>query len=206
MFQGPFRSYQEKIHTDIMDGYFPSELQSRFPDGVTFQVTDKHKEVFQEQRRWNDLPGSGPDYKFLNRLAKSAVREGRIVHIRGAVEEALQGSEENEMPKEILVESPQLSKEQSTQNIAVSTLRIRSESGDKTYKVRMLSSETLANLRHYLPLCRAPDLASYNIIRPFPYCVYEDDTCTLEEIGLVPNAFQVIRARSGGGTNKQSQK
>ncbi|XP_041439840.1 UBX domain-containing protein 11 isoform X2 [Xenopus laevis] len=231
LFQGPFRSYQEKstqlCMRDIMDGYFPSELQNRFPDGVTFQVTDNRNVVFQEQSRWDDFPGSGQTVgssgnniqtskkpglqlstdQFLNRLPKSVVRGGRIVDIRGAVKDTLQGSEENEMPKEILVESPQLSKEQSTQkNIAVSTLRIRSVSGEKTYKVRMLSSETLADLRNYLSICRAPDLSSYNIISPFPYCVYEDDTSTLEEIGLVPNAFLVLRARSGEGAQKQSQK
>lgn len=68
MFDGPFRSYEEHsaqvccsedfyrklpahswLHLsilrflqqcmqDIMDGYFPSELQHRFPDGVPFEV------------------------------------------------------------------------------------------------------------------------------------------------------------------------
>ncbi|KAE8623868.1 hypothetical protein XENTR_v10005763 [Xenopus tropicalis] len=195
MFQGPFRSYKEKSTQlcirDIMDGYFPSELQARFPNGVTFQVTDNRNVIFQEQRRWDDFPGSGQTIgssgsnlqtnkkpgpqlstdQFLNRLPKSVIRGGRIVHVRSAVREALQGSEENEMPKEILVESPQLSKEQSTQdNMVVSTLRIRSESGDKTYKVRMLSSETLADLRNYLSSCRYVFfvfLKSYNIFSLF---------------------------------------
>uniref|UniRef100_A0A3B5MK89 UBX domain-containing protein 11 n=1 Tax=Xiphophorus couchianus TaxID=32473 RepID=A0A3B5MK89_9TELE len=42
MFDGPFRSYQEhstqQCMQDLMDGYFPSELQQRFPDGVPFEV------------------------------------------------------------------------------------------------------------------------------------------------------------------------
>ncbi|EMP31068.1 Absent in melanoma 1-like protein [Chelonia mydas] len=42
MFNGPFRSYEEpstqQCLQDIMDGYFPSELQTRYPDGVPFQV------------------------------------------------------------------------------------------------------------------------------------------------------------------------
>lgn len=67
MIDGPFRSYREhstqvsgmqryctRLHTaaaanrcsshlqqflqDLMDGYFPSELQSRFPDGIPFEV------------------------------------------------------------------------------------------------------------------------------------------------------------------------
>lgn len=64
VFEGPFRSYQDhstqvsgegpRLHAadasilrsshlqqflqDLMDGYFPSELQSRFPDGIPFEV------------------------------------------------------------------------------------------------------------------------------------------------------------------------
>uniref|UniRef100_A0A803THX8 UBX domain-containing protein 11 n=1 Tax=Anolis carolinensis TaxID=28377 RepID=A0A803THX8_ANOCA len=42
MFNGPFRPYEEpstqRCLRDIMDGYFPSELQRRYPDGVPFQV------------------------------------------------------------------------------------------------------------------------------------------------------------------------
>ncbi|NXN42780.1 UBX11 protein, partial [Rhinoptilus africanus] len=38
MFNGPFRPYEDpstqQCLQDIMDGYFPSELQMRYPDGV----------------------------------------------------------------------------------------------------------------------------------------------------------------------------
>ncbi|CAI9586162.1 unnamed protein product, partial [Staurois parvus] len=63
MFQGPFRSYQEpstqQCLKDIMDGYFPSELQERFPDGVIFQVKDLRGVVFRERRSWDEFPGTG---------------------------------------------------------------------------------------------------------------------------------------------------
>ena len=44
---------------DLMDGYFPSELQSRFPDGVPFQLTDQREVTFAP--RWSEegFPGSG---------------------------------------------------------------------------------------------------------------------------------------------------
>ncbi|ELU04902.1 hypothetical protein CAPTEDRAFT_219752 [Capitella teleta] len=42
MFSGPFRPFSDPLTqrcmADIMDGYFPSELQGRFPDGVPFSV------------------------------------------------------------------------------------------------------------------------------------------------------------------------
>lgn len=43
MFNGPFRPFTDTTTQaflrDILDGYFPSELQSRYPDGVPFQVS-----------------------------------------------------------------------------------------------------------------------------------------------------------------------
>lgn len=42
MFAGPFRPLSEattqECLQDIMDGFFPAELQNRFPDGVPFSV------------------------------------------------------------------------------------------------------------------------------------------------------------------------
>jgi hypothetical protein len=43
MFSGPFRPFSDPLTqrcmTDIMDGYFPSELQDRYPDGVPLSVS-----------------------------------------------------------------------------------------------------------------------------------------------------------------------
>ncbi|KAM9353454.1 UBX domain-containing protein 11 [Symphorus nematophorus] len=63
MFDGPFRSYQEdstqRCMQDLMDGYFPSELQERFPDGVPFEVHDRRDEEFIFRLPWNKFPGEG---------------------------------------------------------------------------------------------------------------------------------------------------
>ena len=42
-----------------MDGYYPSELQSRFPDGVPFQLTDCHDVTFKPREYSDIFPGSG---------------------------------------------------------------------------------------------------------------------------------------------------
>lgn len=42
LFNGPFRSYSDpttqQFLRDLFDGFFPTELQKRFPDGVPFNV------------------------------------------------------------------------------------------------------------------------------------------------------------------------
>ncbi|XP_053313118.1 UBX domain-containing protein 11 isoform X2 [Spea bombifrons] len=224
MFKGPFRSYREtttqQCLKDIMDGYFPSELQQRFPDGVPFQVTDKRNVVFRERSFWdefsepgqivgsknsgvqetNKLPGQQLSLdRFLSKLPKAVVREGQVLDIRGPIEELLQTSGTRNKLKEIMLDSPLVGAEEKGckgSPLAVCTLRIKSENGEHTYVVRMLPSETLGDLRTYLSHCRTSQTSSYDVIRRFPHCVYTDNSCTLQELGLVPNAFLLLRARS----------
>ncbi|VDL92131.1 unnamed protein product [Schistocephalus solidus] len=52
MFAGPFRCYTQtstlQVLQDILDGFFPSELQSRYPDGVPILVSDRRTEWYQQ--------------------------------------------------------------------------------------------------------------------------------------------------------------
>ena len=63
MFQGPFRPFTDPLThqcvQDLMDGYFPSELQARFPDGVPFQLTDCREVTFRPREYADIFPGSG---------------------------------------------------------------------------------------------------------------------------------------------------
>nr|DBA33757.1 TPA: hypothetical protein GDO54_001395 [Pyxicephalus adspersus] len=223
LFQGPFRSYQEpstqQCIKDIMDGFFPSELQALFPDGVIFQVKDLRDVVFRERRSWDEFPGTGqtiggaesnvretselPGHQlsvdqFLSRLPKCVVRGGRVLDIQGPIREALQGSK-GEKTQDILIDSPQLlsmekSNSRSQTDTVVCTLRVKSENGDDTYKVRMLSSETLGDLRTHLSQYRTTH-NDFDIINRLPYRVYDNNDCTLQEAELVPNAFLLLRRK-----------
>ena len=51
---GPFRSFDDaftrKFCIDIMDGFFPSELEAKYPDGVPFNLVDKRDIYFKDDR------------------------------------------------------------------------------------------------------------------------------------------------------------
>jgi hypothetical protein len=53
VFNGPFREFNDQktqqFCKDIMDGYFPTELQNRYPDGVPFDVVDKREVYFKDK-------------------------------------------------------------------------------------------------------------------------------------------------------------
>ncbi|XP_075120544.1 UBX domain-containing protein 11 [Leptodactylus fuscus] len=226
MFQGPFRSYQEsstqQCLRDIMDGYFPSELQARFPDGVTFQVTDMRNIMFRERRPWDQFPGTGHSVgcaeenpnetseipgsrhsiqQFLNRLPKSVIQGGRVMDIQGPVRDILLGPKADESLLESSLVSSMDVGYQKPANVC--TLRIKSEAGDHTYKVQMLPNETIGDLRACLSQHISSDVSSYDIISRYPHHVYDDDTCTLQEAGLVPNALLLLRRKKPKDPEKQ---
>ncbi|XP_063341900.1 UBX domain-containing protein 11 [Pelmatolapia mariae] len=136
MFDGPFRSYQEhstqQCMQDLMDGYFPSELQERFPDGVPFELHDRRYEEFHSRLPWETFPGEGqavcgdkdesasslsshlPGKKlttdqFLNKLPKLVVKAGRVIDIRNSLRAKLQGtSDVDSSSSVILIDTPSL--------------------------------------------------------------------------------------------------
>ncbi|XP_031708771.1 UBX domain-containing protein 11 [Anarrhichthys ocellatus] len=134
MFEGPFRSYQEhstqRCMQELMDGYFPSELQERFPDGVPFEVLDRRDQDFISRLPWNKFPGKGqatrgekdessnavssqlPGKKlstdqFLNRLPKVVVKAACVIDVRDSLRAVLQGSSDAQSSNSvILVDTP----------------------------------------------------------------------------------------------------
>ncbi|NWW49365.1 UBX11 protein, partial [Pedionomus torquatus] len=226
MSNGPFRPYEEpstqQCLQDIMDGYFPSELQTRYPDGIPLQVTDRRDVVFQER----DLPGSFPGHgqvvgrskpsevqepteipgpkvaseQLLNKFSKSSKQEGEASSAPGSARAAWQGAGGVRSSKEILVKTPRLSALERVKMAEASapdvcTLRIKSESGEQTYILKMLFTETIGDLRQHLTRTRGGDSDSYEIISTFPQRVYADNTRSLQECGLVPSASLLLRRR-----------
>uniref|UniRef100_A0A8C8R4R4 UBX domain-containing protein 11 n=1 Tax=Pelusios castaneus TaxID=367368 RepID=A0A8C8R4R4_9SAUR len=218
MFNGPFRSYKEpstqQCLQDIMDGYFPSELQKRYPNGVPFQVSNvtplQLPENFpgqgqvvghlrsSEVKETSEIPGPKLSLEqFLNKLPKSLIRKGQVLDIRGPIKDTLQGSDGTRSNEVVLVETPSLAENEQDQPPApnISTLRIKSENGEQTYIVKMLFTETIGDLRQHLAQSRGGEPQPYEIISTFPQRVYADDSMSLQDCGLIPNASLLLRGK-----------
>ncbi|KAM6295983.1 LOW QUALITY PROTEIN: UBX domain-containing protein 11 [Aegotheles albertisi] len=224
MFHGPFRPYEDpstqQCLQDIMDGYFPSELQMRYPDGIPLQVTDRRDVVFQERNLPGTFPGHGqavghskssevqetmeipdpemPLEQFLSKLSKSS-KQREVIGVQYSARAAQQGSDVGE----ILAETPGLAaleraktaEEAKASARDVCTLRIKSESGEQTFIVKMLFTETIGDLRRHLAHARGGDSDSYEIISTFPQRVYSDNSRSLQECGLILNASLLLRRK-----------
>ncbi|XP_035263055.1 UBX domain-containing protein 11 isoform X2 [Anguilla anguilla] len=296
MFDGPFRPYHDpstqQCMLDLMDGYFPSELQERFPDGVPFQVNDRREEEFKERHVGAKFPGEGKSVgvateftihsnghtpgqavhdghtpkqavhdghtpkqavhdghtpkqavhdghtpkqavhdghtpkqavydghtpkqamydghtpkqavydqatggklsveQFLNKLPKTVIRAGRVIDIRSSLKADMQSPSCNST----VIETPALqdprpgTRRSPADDVIV--LKVRAEDGRSCYILRMLFSETVGQLRHYLDTHRGP--RAYHITSTFPTRRYDDNSQTLRACGLTSNASLLLQ-------------
>ncbi|CAG2231551.1 unnamed protein product [Mytilus edulis] len=247
MYSGPFRPFSDPptqhLLKDILDGYFPSELQTRYPSGIPFVVSKSWTNIL----RWCWLGGGiqpsrlvastlnkttqksdtheNPEHpisvsvtnkrpgktltkdQFLNKLPQSVVKGGKIVDIRNTLNEHLSDKTKSEKPVVTVVETEtvnelkkRLELEESVRPSTprnITTLRIKSETGNQTYILKMKFNETVGDLRKYLNLQRSPAESDFNIVSAYPNKTHTDDTKTLEASGLVPNAVLHLRQKKG---------
>ncbi|XP_053516353.1 UBX domain-containing protein 11 isoform X3 [Artibeus jamaicensis] len=183
MFDGPFRPFHDpatqRCLRDILDGFFPSELQRLYPDGGPFKVSDLRNQVYPENRL-DPFPGEGrvvgwqrirkPSVtmehpgskmtaeKFLNRLPKFVIRQGEVIDIRGPIRDTLQSCCPWPVPvQEIVVETPALVAEhkriQESPELPaprLSMLRIKSEDGEQAFLLLMRPEDTVGDVRDLL--------------------------------------------------------
>lgn len=95
--RGPFRengssSYLSFVR-DVVDGYFPSEYRTEYPDGVILELTDKHNEDYKL-----GLGGAGQQLDpmgsshLLRRMPQKVIKNGHVVTIRDEVDRLLTNS------------------------------------------------------------------------------------------------------------------
>ena len=82
------------ILEDILEGYFPSVLRQRYPDGVLFKFYNKVDQDFktcQEKGFINDFGTDDRGYiaetreELLNKLPKNVIKNGKIIPIRDEI-------------------------------------------------------------------------------------------------------------------------
>uniref|UniRef100_A0A3B4Y0M7 UBX domain-containing protein 11 n=1 Tax=Seriola lalandi dorsalis TaxID=1841481 RepID=A0A3B4Y0M7_SERLL len=201
MFDGPFRSYQEhstqQCMRDLMDGYFPSELQERFPDGVPFEVCLRFF-PFACQQMCKVM--TYQKLTFLNRLPKVVVKAGRVIDVRDSLRATLQVRNSESV---VFIDTAALQamreryseiSDRPSSPRDVITLKVKSEDGSHTYILKMCFSETidLILLSKLSLLCLRNNAT---LVAAYPPCCYDDDCRTLPSCGLTTNATLLLRRR-----------
>lgn len=92
------------------------------------------------------------------------------------------------MLQEIKLRGAETTRPQSAGKTQVSTLRIKSETGEMTYILKMKFTDCIRDVRSHIDAARPKDAPPYEIKTSFPNRVYDDPNASLQECGLVPNA------------------
>merc|ERR1712226_21995 len=248
LFDGPFRKYSDEHSRefigDILDGYFPSELRDKYPEGTPFAVKDRRDAWYLESGKRKELfPGSGHTLlqdldsrvarsgnangrrkslnskEFTRKLPLSVVKNGKVIDIRNDIEAQLNPdkSDSKAIPDQIgasinsgvTVLATKFMKQvyevdpsgQDTSGVdpeilkKVSTIRIRSSSGQNCYIAKIFFNETIGDIRNYLhAVLHSAKVYDMEIITTYPKkVVHRDDSQTIADAGLVPTAVLILK-------------
>ena len=137
--------------------------------------------------------------RFLSRLPPSVMKNGKIIDIRDGVKENLSSTTkknevivaDTEVMRDIQERVNSGTKSRPTTASAVTTLRVKSPQGDRTYMLKMRYTDTVGQVKRQLEKVmdvRTCSLDSCVLKTSFPSATYTDLNMTLKECGLVPNA------------------
>jgi hypothetical protein len=215
MFDGPFRPYTDpstkQVIQDLSDGYFPSELQHKYPDGIPFKLNDKRLETYQPSGPlYSDtFPGEGKALsnqatpnphsrsisidKFLSRIPKNIIKNGQVINIHEELTQTLTGNNTripdtsdriNKIKKRLDFDEKDCPPPSRS---SVTRLRIKSETGDATYVLKMKCTDTIGDLYRHVNTLK-PNGGKYVIKGAFPPRSFTEMNTTLTDSGLCPNA------------------
>ena len=136
--------------------------------------------------------------RFLEALPASVVGgNGDIMPVRGAVAKLL-GSEQTSGEGAVAFNDTRVDMAETggKGDETVTTLRVRSDDGTQALMLRMPDSATIADLRCLIDSRRGSSV-TYELRTAFPNQVYADETQTLRDAGLSPNAQLMLRVTKG---------
>ncbi|XP_052831493.1 UBX domain-containing protein 11 isoform X2 [Octopus bimaculoides] len=241
LLNGPFRPLSDpatrRCLYDIMEGYFPSELQSTYPEGIPLKVIDNRNVEYTIQPL-SAFPGIGQHLngmrhdtsclhthrnpestpciqhmtqpheprlsadQFLKKLPSCVIKDGKKIEVKKSIESLLKSPPK---PRQLTIIETLVEKEKCTMSQSphqtsteadVANIRVKSETGDCTYLIKMKYLDTIGDLRIYLDTHRPAFSPPYKILSTFPRKVLDDPDATIEECGLVPTATLVLELDS----------
>jgi UBX domain-containing protein 11 len=179
--RGPFRySHSESYRSfmsDILDGYYPSELKERYPDGVIFDLIDRHDIDYDEE----DTSAAKMSVStMLDKLPSTVIRNGLVMRIRDEVTAHVSKASSTEPPAFLL--SPSITEEETKDVVSISIHWI----DGKHLKGKFHRNDRIGTLRQLLS--QQYQLEEKFILRTvYPQKIELHDAVSFSDAGLFPN-------------------
>ena len=201
--------------SDLLDGYFPRQLEKSDPDGVPLELVDRLDEAYDgkavQPTAGNkimslaniDEQAMRPVKKedFLKLIPESMTKDGKIIQVRKAVEERLAGGTAPPKPTKALknvikdasgmwVVQNEYFLDPKYQNSAeVSILKVRIDSIEECLICHISKHERIQDLHTLLTGCLVLKSKKWKIINGFPRTEFSlTENKTLEDLELYPRA------------------
>ncbi|GAB1606980.1 UBX domain-containing protein 11-like [Argonauta hians] len=224
LLNGPFRPLSDpatrRCLYDIMEGFFPTELQKAYPEGIPLHVSD-YRTIDYELSNSVLFPGPGKPLNTMDtfensnttdqQLSMTQPQEPRIpgytssrVSMPDNADPKTSDDKANNPPKcrqltiiETLVEREKqmINDPKSPDGKEIANIQVKSESGECTYLLKMNYSDTVGMLREYITNHRPVSSPPFDILSTYPRNLLGDNSATILECGLVPTATLVLEAR-----------
>lgn len=199
---------------DILDGYFPRQLEKSYPDGILLQVIDQLDQVFDGKHQPATKIGSVHNDKhqdmkpvskddFLKQIPEKVISaEGKIIEVRKKIEARLGGNSvdkkkaakglKNVKKNEAgdwVVQNEQAGEQTDSGELTV--LKVRLDfMGDEHLIIYMPKGAYLAELFRELMKCVPDSSKRYKLVTGFPRRDLDisNTTHNLEDLQLYPKA------------------
>lgn len=197
----------QSVLSDILDGYFPYDLKTKYPEGVPLKPIDMVDETYNNQFKQDprfkqiaDLDGLNAMSKqeFLNQFPKQIVKDGNIIPIREELEQKFKETNKidtNKLNSHEPIEIETHVRADADPSTVVS-LRVRTETGKRNVIVKMFATDTIAAVYDYIRNhIEGDDATVFELRTNFPNKAYrKEDPKTLKELGLAPSSALIVRA------------
>lgn len=192
---------------DLLDGYFPRQLEKSYPDGVLLKIVDLIDQINDEkakQQKINSLSDPVNDMKpmskdeFLQKIPEKIISaDGKIIEVRKNVAARFDGKDNSDNKKTKLknVEKNEAgdwvvkNEHSESENQEISILKVRLDFLDDYLIIQMPMESRIAELYRELMKCVPDPSKRYKLVNGFPRTDLDlSSTQSLEELGLYPKA------------------
>jgi len=216
----PFYKYSareaQQILEDILEGYYPSILKQKYPDGTFFKLFNKLDTEYKNAATKNFMMDFGgleekdivPESRedLLNRLPKQIIsKNGKIIPIRDEVAKTFEKNDgkqvshpaDKEVEGEVTITSEvdkKLQKGELTpeETEKVINLKIRTETGKRTLLLKILITDKISHL--YTLIKSNSETKDFEIWGGYPPQAYKNDAKkTLEDLEIVDDSVFNLR-------------
>lgn len=160
-----FHEYTSKeaqaMLNDFLEGFFPSEIKGKYPNGTPFKIVDHSEEVYNPKHygKRDNVQTVEKMYEqfrpytreeFLNKLPEQVVSRGKVVAVRSEIAKKLgvvaESSQEAEASTEVAAQEGE-GKVFAREDLVV--VKVRSEKGKNSVLIKVLASDSIEEIYKY---------------------------------------------------------